>query len=166
MKIFQQERMLWLVKHEHLVHLARSVIFVYECISVLVYTSVSSYTPVTAEMLILPHFHWDFQWDSVPLCFVPLLNLDWGWSVISQPWLLLVWFHQTSDFHLPWRRKGFNPQLVLICIVCPQNSLFWTLLITQFSDSSYRNSLPACSFILTIISKRSSIQKNTFRAHV
>lgn len=29
-------------QHEHLVHLARSVLFVYECICVLVYTSVSS----------------------------------------------------------------------------------------------------------------------------
>lgn len=41
-------------QHEHLVHLARSVLFVYECIGVLVYTSVSSYTPGAAEVLILP----------------------------------------------------------------------------------------------------------------
>lgn len=40
--------------HEHLVHLARTVLFVYECIGVLVYTSVSSYTPGATEVLILP----------------------------------------------------------------------------------------------------------------
>lgn len=41
-------------QHEHLVGLAGRVLFVYECISVLVYISVSLYTPGTAEVLILP----------------------------------------------------------------------------------------------------------------
>ena len=39
---------------EHLVHLARTVLFVYDCVGVLVYTSVSSYTPGAAGVLILP----------------------------------------------------------------------------------------------------------------
>lgn len=39
---------------EHLVHLARTVVFVYDCIGVLVYASVSSYTPGAAGVLILP----------------------------------------------------------------------------------------------------------------
>lgn len=41
-------------QHGHLVHLARTVLFVYECIGVLVYTSVSLYTPGAREVLILP----------------------------------------------------------------------------------------------------------------
>lgn len=41
-------------QHEHLVHLAGSVLFVYECISVLVYISVSCCTPGATEVLILP----------------------------------------------------------------------------------------------------------------
>lgn len=41
-------------QHEHLVALARSVLFVYEHIGVLVYTSVSSYSLGATEVLILP----------------------------------------------------------------------------------------------------------------
>lgn len=41
-------------QHEHLVHLARSVLFVYECTGVLVSISVSLHTPGAAEVLLLP----------------------------------------------------------------------------------------------------------------
>lgn len=70
-------------QHEHLVHLARGVLFVYECICVLVYTSVSSCTPGAAEVLILPALTEPAR-SSVPFC-LHLPQQDWGQSITSQP---------------------------------------------------------------------------------
>lgn len=58
-------------QHEHLVHLAGRVLFVYGCISVLVYISVSLSTPGAAEVLILPAPAQAVSRALFPLVFLP-----------------------------------------------------------------------------------------------
>lgn len=125
-------------QHEHLVHLARSVLFVYECIGVLVYTSVSSYAPGAAEVLALPALPEPTPRFRSPL-FAPSLSLGWGQRIRRPPQLPQIWAQVALDLHLPCRGKGHGPTTGAAVRVVPQDlppfSGIWSLLLTQFSPS-------------------------------
>lgn len=95
-------------QHEHLVHLARSVLFVYECIGVLVYTSVSSYAPGTAEVLTLPALPEPAPGFWPPV-FAPSLSRGWGQRMGSPPQHPRLGAPVAVDLHLPGRGKGPGP---------------------------------------------------------
>lgn len=133
-------------QHEHLVHLAGRVLFVYECISVLVYISVSLYTPGATEVLILPALA-----KAVNGALFPPFphSVGRGQRVSSEPQLLLGQTFLALGSLVLWQCQGhtpFNPLpglTVMVCLQAPplQKSGPCSVLICPHQGSSLVSSL-------------------------
>lgn len=127
-------------RHEHLVHLARTVLFVYDCIGVLVYTSVRSYTPGAPGVLILPALAEAASEVLFPfLCTFTQhrLRTKYFKSATAPPDLSLSCFGLMCSSE--GKKGALDPQSMLVCRVFPQDYLsssgIWPLIMIHLSSS-------------------------------
>lgn len=144
-------------QHEHLVSLARSILFVYECIGVLVYRSVNSQPPGAAEVLILPALAETASKVLFPfVCTLTQheLRTKYHKSAIAPPGLSPSCFRLTPSSQ---KKSAFG----LTVHTDAQGLLSGLSLLFQNLASAddtvlifpYHDSLPMCLFILVIVPK-------------